>query len=271
MKWEGRRQSGNVVDNRGLKTAGGLGAGGIIIAILYALLSGDPSVLNNLAQQTEEPPAVVGDQSGVSDRQKEFVSVVLADTEDVWKDLFTKLGRSYQEPKMVLFTGQVKSACGLASSAVGPFYCPGDKQLYIDLDFFQQLSKDLGASGDFAQAYVIAHEVGHHVQNLLGLMNGSRENEASVAVELQADCLAGVWAKTTETQKQVLESGDLDEALNAAAAVGDDRLQQKSQGYVVPDSFTHGSSAQRAEAFSKGYGRGSLEACAPGITAITGR
>jgi len=181
----------------------------------------------------------------------------LADTEDVWRSLFEKEGRVYREPKLVLFRGQVESGCGHASRATGPFYCPQDQRVYLDMSFFDQLSGSLGARGDFADAYVIAHEVGHHVQTLLGL----DKSEGSVHVELQADCLAGVWAKQTEASKRVIETGDIDEALGAAAAVGDDRLQKRSQGYVVPDSFTHGSSAQRVSAFKRGYAGGALSSC----------
>lgn len=270
MKWEGRRESSNIVDSRGVKTFGALGGGGIIIAILYALFTGDPSVILDSAQRDSSAPTqnVAG-----NDRAKEFVGVVLADTEDVWNQIFQREGRTYQEPKLVLFSGQVNSACGFASSAVGPFYCPRNQQVYLDLDFFSQLSQGLGARGDFAQAYVVAHEVGHHVQNLLGWMNPSRRssNSESVQTELQADCLAGVWAKVTDQQKQVLEQGDIQEALTAAAAVGDDRLQERSQGYVVPDSFTHGTAEQRASAFSRGYGGGSLGSCDHGTGSIGSR
>lgn len=251
MQWRGRRESSNVVDRRGVKTAGALGGGGIILAIIYALLGGDPSALLDSSRQTA-PVAR-------NDEQTRFLLVVLADTEDVWNKAFASAGRTYQEPKLVLFSGRVQSACGMASSAVGPFYCPGDQQLYLDTDFFQQLSGQLGAKGDFAQAYVIAHEVGHHVQNQLGLL----KDGSSVATELQADCLAGFWAKSTQSLHQSLEPGDIEEALNAASAVGDDALQQASQGYVVPDSFTHGSSRQRMAAFSQGFSGDSWQNCNP--------
>lgn len=274
MKWEGRRQSSNIIDSRGAKTFGALGGGGIIIAILYALFTGDPSVILDSAQQDPSSPTRTQPDLG-SDREKEFVSVVLADTEDVWKGLFSQQGQTYQEPKLVLFSGRVDSACGLASSAVGPFYCPRNQQVYLDLSFFRQLSEGLGARGDFAQAYVVAHEVGHHVQNILGLMDPAKRaqsgNAESVQIELQADCLAGVWAKVTDQQKQVLEEGDINEALTAAAAVGDDRLQERSQGYVVPDSFTHGTAEQRANAFSQGYAGGRLESCDRASSAIGSR
>ncbi len=258
MLWKNRRASTNVVDRRGM--GGTLGIGGLVIgAIIYSLMGGNPleyvaQNAGNVQRQEARPQQ--------NDEQKQFVSVVLADTEDVWNAIFKKNNLLYQEPKLILFNNLIDSACGRASSAVGPFYCPGDLKVYLDLGFFEQLSESLGASGDFASAYVIAHEVGHHVQNLLGLMEKRSEgNQASVKIELQADCLAGVWAKHTERAKQVLEQGDLEEAMNAASAVGDDRLQQKSRGEVVPDSFTHGSSAQRLSAFKSGFEQGEIEAC----------
>jgi predicted metalloprotease len=202
--------------------------------------------------------------------KKSFAGVVLAETEDAWKEEFSKVSKTYVPRKLVLFRNRVESACGRASSASGPFYCPPDSQVYLDLSFLDELSRNLGAKGDFAGAYVIAHEIGHHVQNLLGIegefrakmrrMGEGERNRASVAIELQADCLAGIWAKHAEN-KNILETGDIAEALNAASAVGDDRLQKRSQGYVVPDSFTHGSSAQRQEAFQRGYQGGNLNAC----------
>jgi predicted metalloprotease len=253
MKWRGRRESGNVVDRRGMKTVGTLGGGGLIVALIYVLLGGDPRVI--LDSVSEPAPVSVSSQ----DDQTRFLRVVLADTEDVWHQAFQAIGRSYQEPKLVLFSGRVQSACGLASSAVGPFYCPGDQQLYLDTSFFQQLAGQLGAHGDFAQAYVIAHEVGHHVQNQLGLLRRG----SSVATELQADCLAGFWAQRTQSLNQSLEPGDVEEALNAASAVGDDALQQASQGYVVPDSFTHGTSRQRMAAFRQGFETEDFRDCNP--------
>lgn len=252
MQWRGRRESSNVIDRRGVKTFGALGGGGIIIAIIYALLGGDPRVILN---STSSQPVA---QSGANDEQSRFMKVVLADTEDVWNKAFADEGRRYQEPQLVLFSARVQSACGLASSAVGPFYCPGDQQLYLDTSFFQELSGRLGAAGDFAQAYVVAHEVGHHVQHLLGLMD---RGGSSVATELQADCLAGYWARATNNLHNSLESGDVEEALNAASAVGDDKLQKASQGYVVPDSFTHGSSQQRMAAFQQGFKSNSWHGC----------
>jgi uncharacterized protein len=205
-----------------------------------------------------------------NDEMKQFVSVVLAETEDTWSKIFKENGRDYPEPTLVLFDGQVRSACGFASAASGPFYCPGDQKLYIDLNFYDTLSRQFGAPGDFAQAYVIAHEVGHHIQNLVGVlprfnqmrqsMGESEANAMSVRVELQADCFAGIWAKDT-AQKGLLEDGDIEEAINAANQIGDDTLQRKTQGYVVPESFNHGTSAQRKEWFSRGLKTGSLDAC----------
>ncbi len=256
MEWRGRRQSGNLVDRRGAKTAGVLGGGGIIMAIIYALFTGDPSAILNSGSRTQSGP-----ETAEQAAQREYIAVVLADTEDVWNELFNRMGRTYQEPKLVLFSGRVDSACGMASSAVGPFYCPRDKQVYIDLDFFGELQERLGAEGDFATAYVVAHEIGHHVQNQLGLLRSGEGNAASVRTELMADCFAGVWARHTDRTKGVLEKGDIEEALGAASAVGDDRLQRESQGHVVPDSFTHGSSADRMAWFNKGFTEGVPSDC----------
>lgn len=251
MLWRNRRESSNVVDRRGM---GGIGIGTLLVgAVIYTIMGGNP--LEYLAynagdvQQQQAKP--------VDSDEKHFVSVILADTEDVWNEIFQVNKMQYREPKLVLFTNSVDSACGRASSAVGPFYCPGDQQVYLDLGFLNQLSRQLGATGDFAQAYVIAHEVGHHVQTLLGV----KQARSSVPMELQADCLAGVWAYQTERAKNVLEQGDLEEALNAASAVGDDTLQKASGREVVPDSFTHGSSAQRVTAFKKGYKTGLMQTC----------
>lgn len=267
MLWRNRRQSSNVIDRRGM--GGPVGIGTLVIgAIIYTLMGGNPAdyVAQNVGTMQRQEARPSG-----NDSEKQFVSVVLADTEDVWRSIFQKHGQKYREPSLVLFNGAVQSACGRASSAVGPFYCPLDQQVYLDLGFFKDLSNSLGASGDFAAAYVIAHEVGHHVQHLLGIeqrvreeqsrLNGSEGRKLSVALELQADCLAGVWAKQTEDAKKILEQGDVEEAMNAASAVGDDRLQQASRGEVVPDSFTHGSSAQRMNAFQKGFSQGSLNDC----------
>lgn len=271
MQWRGRRQSDNVVDRRGLRTAGTVGGGGLILAIIYALLGGDPRVVLENMQNRDQAEVPAGSPNGAPDEQREFVGVVLADTEDVWRAAFSQGGRQYQDPKLTLFNGSVNTACGGASSAVGPFYCPADQGVYLDLGFFATLSRELGAKGDFARAYVIAHEVGHHVQNLLGIsryaeqqrrqLSDSAYRQLSVKVELQADCLAGVWAQRTQQQKGVLDAGDMEEALAAAAAVGDDTLQRKSQGQVVPDSFTHGTSEQRMHWFGRGFAKGDMDQC----------
>lgn len=268
MKWQGRRGSGNVEDRRGMGgrglAVGGIGGiGGIILLVVLLLTGTDPSAILNQGGGA----GAGADQAG-QDEGAQFVSVVLADTEDVWRQQFETMGRTYQEPKLVLFTGYVQSACGTASSAVGPFYCSEDRKVYIDLDFFSELSRRYGASGDFARAYVIAHEIGHHVQNQLGILGAVHDrqqrvtqkqaNELSVRLELQADFLAGVWAHYAQKTLNVLEEGDLEEALNAATAIGDDNLQQKGQGYVVPDSFTHGTSAQRRRWFKLGYTTGQV-------------
>ncbi|MBC7658710.1 MAG: neutral zinc metallopeptidase [Chitinophagaceae bacterium] len=265
MEWRDRRESSNVEDRRGVKAAGVVGGGGILIAIIYALLSGDPSALINQVQnQRQGQPAA---QTAQDDDSARFVKVVLADTEDVWSKVFADRGQTYTNPKLVLFTDQIQSGCGVAGSAVGPFYCPADQKVYLDLGFFREMASNLGAKGDFAQAYVVAHEVGHHVQHLLGITSqrsnrGQTEaNRESVKIELQADCLAGIWAKDTNQVNHSLEPGDVEEALNAASAVGDDRLQKASRGYVVPDSFTHGSSAQRVASFTKGFQTGDLANC----------
>jgi predicted metalloprotease len=248
---------------------GGLG---LLAIIVISLLTGaDPRALLDLTGTAGGAGGGLQEsaRSGPMDERAQFVSVVLADTEDVWHAQFARMGRTYQEPKLVLFSGLVRSACGQASAAVGPFYCPGDQNVYIDLSFYDQLQRRFGAPGDFAQAYVIAHEVGHHVQNLLGItqkvddLRGRASkadfNRASVRLELQADFLAGVWAHHTQKAKQVLESGDLEEALAAATAIGDDNIQKQSQGYVVPDSFTHGTSEQRARWFRRGFQTGNIQ------------
>ncbi len=260
MLWKNQRQSDNVIDQRriGGKTIGG---GGLILgAIVYYLMGGNP--LEYLAQNIDTSQLSVPTSGPISEEvdseKKQLVSVVLASTEDVWRSVFEVSSQRYREPQLVLFRGVVDSACGRASQSSGPFYCPGDERLYMDLSFLDQLSGSLGAKGDFAAAYVIAHEVGHHVQNSLGLL----KNSDSIAVELQADCLAGFWSKeAAKKNKEFIEEGDIEEALNAAAAVGDDRLQKKSQGYVVPDSFTHGTSDQRVAAFTKGYRGERMESC----------
>jgi len=276
MRWRNRRRSTNIEDRRGMRPAGAMKLGGgigTIVLLLAALYFGiDPTPL---LQQVSTPPAA--QQTGPSgaptdDPMAEFIAVVLADTEDIWTNLFRAGGLPrYEEPKLVLFSGSVRSACGMANSAVGPFYCPGDNQVYIDLSFFEDLQNRFGAPGDFAQAYVVAHEVAHHVQNLLGISanvqrlqrasNESDANELSVRTELQADCLSGVWANHAERTKQILERGDLEEALNAATAIGDDRLQKQARGYVTPDSFTHGTSAQRVRWFRAGLESGDMNTC----------
>ena len=278
MRWEGRRESGNVEDRRGM-TAGRLGIGGgiggLVVLVLYLFLGGDPE---QLQQGLPGGPAVGEPEAGAPYREsaeegrlRQFVSVVLADTEDTWHALFREMGRDYREPKLTLFTGAVDSACGFAQSAVGPFYCPPDQHVYIDLSFYQELQDRFGAPGDFAQAYVIAHEIGHHVQNLLGISekvqaaqqrsDERQANALSVRLELQADCLAGVWAHHAAAARDLLEEGDLEEGLGAASAIGDDRLQRQSRGYVTPESFTHGSSAQRVRWFRQGIDAGSVDAC----------
>lgn len=262
MRWSGRRQSTNIEDRRGIsagKAAGGLGGVGVIIAIAYALFTGDTSVLNQIAVTG------TGQPSPHEAEYKEFSAVTLADTEEVWSNLFQQSGSSYQTPTMVLFNGSVESACGFASAAVGPFYCGEDYKVYLDLGFFDQMKGQLGAKGDFAQAYVIAHEVGHHVQNLLGTMDRVHEarsrmsereaNALSVRLELQADFYAGVWAHHAR-EMAGLDQADIREAMEAAEAIGDDTLQKRSQGYVVPDAFTHGTSEQRTRWFIKGFESG---------------
>jgi predicted metalloprotease len=250
----------------GGRIALGGGVGGVVILLLAVLFGADPRALLRQMQSTSvDQPASPGQTQGVPDESRRFISVVLAETEDVWHEQFRRMGREYVDPHLVLFTDEVESACGVAGAAVGPFYCPDDDRVYLDLSFFRQLDA-LGAPGDFAQAYVIAHEVGHHVQDLLGVsdrvraardrMTPEEYNRLSVKVELQADFYAGVWAHDTEKMSDVIESGDIDEALQAASAIGDDRLQRRAQGYVVPDAFTHGTSAQRAEWFRRGYETG---------------
>lgn len=274
MRWRGGRESDNVEDRRGLGTGPVVAGGGIgtVALLLVAWFFGiDPSLL----LQNEAPSGVSTTQmapaSPVNDEGRQFVSVVLADTEDTWRTLFRQMGGTYQEPKLVLFSGAVQSACGFAKAAVGPFYCPGDQKVYIDLGFFDELRSRFRAPGDFAQAYVIAHEIGHHVQNLTGVsgkvqalrsrVDEAQANELSVRLELQADCFAGVWAHHAQKSRQILESGDVEEGLNAANAIGDDRLQMQSRGYVAPDSFTHGSSAQRVSWFKRGISSGDVRQC----------
>lgn len=277
MDWEKGRRSTNVEDRRGRRVSAPLVGGGIgtiLLALLVTFLGGDPRVVLDQAtspdtqRPTNESPQTTAPQQ---DELAEFVSVVLADTEDAWKEIFQQSGGTYVEPKLVLYSDAVESACGFAKAAVGPFYCPRDQKVYIDLDFYRDLKTQYNAPGDFAQAYVIAHEVGHHVQNLLGILDQVRSrqqqvskveaNQLSVKLELQADCFAGVWANRAERSRQILEQGDIEEALNAASSVGDDRLQQQAQGRIVPESFTHGSAAQRARWFKRGIESGNPEQC----------
>jgi hypothetical protein len=283
MKWEGNRESDNVEDRRdeGGSSGGGgfggrgIGIGSIAIALVASYFLGvNPMTVLSLlsggspAQQSQQAPA---HKPPADDQMAKFVSTVLADTEDVWKDVFSKAGSTYQEPKLVLFRGAIPTACGQGQAAMGPFYCPGDQKVYIDLDFYKTLKDRLGAPGDFAQAYVIAHEVGHHVQNLLGIsakmdqMRGrvsqTEFNGLSVRLELQADCFAGVWANHAQAARQLLDQGDVEEAMNAAAKIGDDALQRAGGGAVVPDSFTHGTSAQRQRWFDNGLKNGSVKRC----------
>ena len=269
MRWVGRRESTNVDDRRGLST-GGMVAGGGILGVIILLLNmflggGDSGQMPTLPTQTQE---MTPEQQAQDDERAKFVKVVLADTEDVWNELMRQAGRNYAEPTLVLFRGSVQSGCGGASAASGPFYCPSDAHLYIDLSFYQELQNRFSAPGDFAMAYVIAHEVGHHIQTLLGTsqkvsqlrqrLSDEEYNRYSVMLELQADFYAGVWAHHAQKMKNILESGDIEEALNAAQAIGDDNIQKQSQGYVVPESFTHGTSAQRVYWFKKGFETGDM-------------
>ena len=290
MRWLGGRESANVEDRRGMGggSAVGIGGGvGAIVVVLIGLFFGiDPStlmaVLNGQAPDAQidsrqvdqpghgssRPPDM---RTGGEDRMRQFVSVVLADTEDVWRKTFRDLGRNYRDPKLVLYSDVVQSPCGMASSASGPFYCPNDQKVYLDTEFFDDMKRRMHASGEFAQAYVIAHEIGHHVQNQLGILGKAQEararsdqrtsNAISVRVELQADCLAGVWAYHADRARNILERGDVEAAMNAAAAVGDDRLQRQARGTVVPDAFTHGSSAQRVTWFRRGIESGNMKSC----------
>jgi uncharacterized protein len=272
MRWQLGRRSTNVEDRRGVSApvvGGGLGA--IVLAVIVALLGGDPRVVLEGNNTPSDRTVTESPRTPAQDQMAEFVSVVLADTEDTWNQIFQESGNRYVEPKLVLYSDAVESACGFARSAVGPFYCPLDQKVYIDLSFYRDLKNRYQAPGDFAQAYVIAHEVGHHVQNLLGISDQVRSqqsrvseaeaNQLSVRQELQADCFAGVWANRAERSRQILESGDIEEALNAASSIGDDRLQQQAKGYVVPESFTHGSSAQRVRWFKQGIQTGDPQQC----------
>lgn len=274
MKWLGGRESSNVDDRRGMSTGGGVAIGGGLIGVIYLIFqlltgsggsSSDPTQTQYPGQNVE----MTQEQKTADDERAKFVKVVLGYTEDVWGELFKEQGKTYEEPKLVLFRNSVQSACGFASSASGPFYCPSDHEVYIDLSFYEELQDRFHAPGDFAEAYVIAHEVGHHVQNLLGIsdkmenlrrqMSEGEYNKYSVMLELQADFYAGVWANHAQQMKNILDPGDIDEALNAANAIGDDQLQKESQGYVVPESFTHGTSKQRMYWFKKGYETGDMK------------
>lgn len=267
MRWLGRRSSDNVDDHRGMggKLVAGGGIGTIVLIVISLLTGQNPLQYINIGNAPDTKQAM----SPERDQQVKFVSVVLADTEDVWNKIFSdELGKTYEEPKLVVFSGNDQSGCGFASAATGPFYCPSDRKVYIDLSFYDELNSKFHAPGDFAMAYVVAHEVGHHVQNLLGISDKIRQqqtgvsekeaNELSVRLELQADFFAGVWANHAQSMNNILEPGDIEEALNAANAIGDDRLQKQAQGYVVPDAFTHGTSAQRVKWFKKGYETGDV-------------
>jgi hypothetical protein len=281
MEWRGRRESDNVEDRRGRRISGGgiagLGGLGIVVVLVVSLLTGQNPLtllqsLSGQAGDTTASPDQPYQETAEEHELSQFVRVVLADTEDIWGKLLPQqAGRPYQQPILVLFTEAVQSGCGTAESQMGPFYCPADHKLYIDLSFYNELRQRFGAPGDFAQAYVIAHEVGHHVQNLLGTSDKvhaaeqratqEEANALSVRLELQADCYAGVWANHTEQEKHVLEQGDLEEAIGAAQAVGDDRLQMATQGRVVPETFTHGTAEQRAHWFEQGFSSGDLTHC----------
>ena len=297
MRWRGNRQSDNIEDRRGMRSPamGGFGSGGGLLNLLpmvfklfglkggiiallgigaYGLLSGDLAMImgggSGTGDTTSQPQHRI-EQSAQEQELVKFVSVVLADTEDTWHELFRQQGKTYQEPRLVLFRNATRSACGLGQAAMGPFYCSADRKVYIDLGFYDELKSRFKAPGDFAQAYVIAHEVGHHVQTLLGISeqvqqakqraNEVQANRLSVRQELQADCFAGIWAHHADRTRQLLEAGDVEEGLTAASAIGDDRLQKQSQGYVTPDSFTHGSSAQRVKWFKVGLQSGRLKDC----------
>ena len=276
MRWKGGRRSSNIEDRRGARAPKLLGGGiGTIVLVLVAMYFGvDPAPLLETMQNTGGA-STAGTRPTDEDLDNEplvdMVSVVVADTEDVWTEIFAEQGQQYQAPSLVLFTGATKSACGIGQAAMGPFYCPADRKAYIDLSFYRELQSRYKAPGDFAQAYVIAHEIGHHVQNMLGIsgqvhqmkqrLGQAEANALSVRLELQADCLAGVWAIRADKARNILERGDVEEALNAASAIGDDTLQRKSQGTVVPESFTHGTSEQRQRWFREGLGSGDPDSC----------
>ena len=278
MRWKDGRRSTNIEDRRGKRVPRGVKGGGIgiiLLALVGMYFGIDPALILNMGEnmqtasvdsQTRSTPPSAQEQ-----QEADFVSVVLADTEDVWSAVFNEGGGTYRKPTLVLFTGAVQSACGFAQAAMGPFYCPGDQKVYIDLSFYQDLKNQLHAPGDFAQAYVVAHEIGHHVQKLLGIsdkvhamrseLSQKEYNKVSVRLELQADCFAGIWANRAHKMRQIIEPGDIEEALTAASQIGDDRLQKQSRGYVTPDSFTHGSSAQRVRWFNQGFSTGDISSC----------
>jgi len=272
MELGNERSSGNVEDRRGMGgvVGGGIGVGTLVIAVIAYFLGIDPTTVIDASQQLQQAAPSQqqrGKEGAPTDQMGQFVSKVLASTEDVWTQLFRANGRQYRDPKLILYTGSTRTACGVGQAAMGPFYCPNDEQLYIDLAFYDDLRKRFGAPGDFAQAYVIAHEIGHHVQKQLGIMDRlqqgssrSQHNQMSVRVELQADCFAGVWGHHA-ANAHLLDPGDMEEALAAATAIGDDRLQKQSQGYVVPESFTHGTSAQRVRWFKRGMDTGKVSEC----------
>jgi uncharacterized protein len=280
MKLDDSNRSDNVEDERGsgggIGRGAGVGIGTIVVVVIGYFMGVNPATLLSLLNGGGDPQAVtnsapVNASTEAKDPQIDFVRAILGETEDVWTTYFASMGKTYIKPKLVLFSGQVSSACGFASAASGPFYCPGDQKVYIDLAFYRQLATEFGAPGDFARAYVIAHEVGHHVQNLLGITDKASQaeqstgkvgaNHVSVEVELQADCFAGVWATQANNARKILEPGDLESGLKAASAVGDDTLQKREQGTVVPDSFTHGTSAQRVGWFRRGFDAGKIDSC----------
>ncbi|WP_457575152.1 KPN_02809 family neutral zinc metallopeptidase [Desulfomarina sp.] len=279
MRWKDRRRSSNIEDRRGTKigrSAKGGGIGILLLALVGMYFGIDPAMILNMGNSIQQNrPAATRTEpyraSAEEQEQAEFVAVVLADTEDVWKNIFSRMGKTYREPELVLFSGAVQSACGYAQAAMGPFYCPGDQKVYIDLSFYRDLQVKMHSPGDFARAYVVAHEIGHHVQKLLGISDKAHAlrrklakkeyNRVSVRLELQADCFAGVWTSHADKMFGMLEAGDIEEALNAASNIGDDRLQKQARGYVTPDSFTHGSSAQRMRWFRRGYSGGDIGQC----------
>jgi len=272
MRWGDQRQSTNIEDRRGLGgrgiALGGGGLGALVLAVIVCLLGGDPrQLLEGPPQQPAQQPPAASNSASKPDQNRQFMGAVMGSLEDAWRQILPQQSRArYSDPKLVLFTGQTPSACGYGDAAMGPFYCPGDNNLYLDFAFFDELRREFKADGDFAQAYVIAHEFGHHIQNLTGIMGRvqrqGQDNRLSVGLELQADCYAGIWANYAQRQGR-LETGDVEEALRAASAVGDDMIQRRTQGYVVPDSFTHGSAAQRQQAFQMGLQHGQMRQCEP--------